>query len=204
MKATFLSMNRRSTLFPILGVVCALSFVSCDKAKQYLETAQEKLKEIKNSDSKEGEALVKEVVAVNETDGKAIIMSERRLVVVEFYSDTWAPCRKIAPVLGRLAEKNSEIVRIIKVDATKNQKWATSENVRGIPAFRLYNGGMLVDQFAGAYPENILQGKIDKYSTLKFSEPQVTPGEEGKDAPPKEPTVRPMPTDWLPPGVTSG
>jgi thioredoxin-like negative regulator of GroEL len=106
-------------------------------------------------------------------------------------------------VLGRLAEKNSEIVRIIKVDATKNQKWSTSENVSEIPAFRLYNGGMLVDQFSGAYPENMLQGKIDKYSTLKFSERKVTPGEEGKDAPPREPTVRPMPKNWLPPGVTS-
>jgi hypothetical protein len=75
-------------LFPVLGAVCALSFVSCDKAKEYLETAQDKIKEIKNGSSKEGEALIKEVVAVNETDGKAIIMSERRLVVVEFYSDT--------------------------------------------------------------------------------------------------------------------
>lgn len=107
-------------------------------------------------------------------------------------------------MLERLAEKNSEIVRIIKVDRTKNQKWARSENVNGIPAFRLYNGGMLVDQFTGAYPENMLQGKIDKYSTLRFSEPKVTPGEEGKDAPPREPTVRPMPKDWLPPGVISG
>jgi hypothetical protein len=88
MKATFLSMNCRSTLFPVLGAVCALSFVSCDKAKQYLETAQDKIKEMKNGDSKEDETLVKDVVAVNETDGKAIIMSERRLVVVEFYTDT--------------------------------------------------------------------------------------------------------------------
>jgi len=107
-------------------------------------------------------------------------------------------------VLERLAEKNWEIVRIIKVDATKNQKWAESENVRGIPAFRLYNGGMLVDQFAGAYPENSLQGKIDKYATPKGSEPQGTPGKGGKAAPPKPPAIRPMPTDWLPPGVTSG
>jgi thioredoxin-like negative regulator of GroEL len=107
-------------------------------------------------------------------------------------------------VLERLAEKNSEIVRIIKVDANKNGKWAASENVRGVPAFRLYHGGMLVDQFAGAYPENALQGKIDKYASMKFSEPQGTPGEGGKDAAPKEPTVRPMPKDWLPPGVTSG
>lgn len=106
-------------------------------------------------------------------------------------------------MLGRLAEKNADKVRIIKVDATKNQKWAVQENVRGIPAFRFYNGGLLVDQFAGAYPENILQGKIDKYATLKFSEPRKGAEGEGEEAPPKAPAVRPMPKDWLPPGVTS-
>ena len=78
----------RSALYSILGTVCALSFVSCDKTKEFYETAKEKIKEMKNGSSKEGEALIKEVVSVNETDGKAIIMSERRLVVVEFYTDT--------------------------------------------------------------------------------------------------------------------
>jgi len=88
MKATLVLMSCKSTLFPILGAVCALSFVSCDKAKEYIETAQDKVKEMKNGSSGEAEVLVKEVVSVNETDGKAIIMSERRLVILEFYSDT--------------------------------------------------------------------------------------------------------------------
>ena len=106
-------------------------------------------------------------------------------------------------MLERLAEKNSEIVRIIKVDAMEHQKWAMQENVRGIPAFRFYHGGMLVDQFAGAYPENVIQEKIDRYATLKFSEPEEKAGKDGKGTTPKEPAVRPMPKDWLPPGVTS-
>lgn len=81
-------MNYRSTFYSILGTVCALSFVSCDKAKEFYETAQDKIKEMKNGMGEEGDALIKEVVSVNETEGKAIIMSERRLVIVEFYSDT--------------------------------------------------------------------------------------------------------------------
>ena len=106
-------------------------------------------------------------------------------------------------MLERLAEKNSDKVRILKVDVMKNQKWATQENVSGIPAFRLYNGGLLVDQFSGAYPQKIIQGKIDKYSTLTFSEPRKGAKDGEEDAPPKAPTVRPMPKGWLPPGVTT-
>lgn len=88
MKVRLPLMNFRSSLFSLLGVTCALSFVSCDKAKELYETAQKKVKEMKKGESQDGEALVTEVVSVNETDGRAIIMNERRLVIVEFYLDT--------------------------------------------------------------------------------------------------------------------
>ncbi|NWK56303.1 hypothetical protein HW115_11830 [Verrucomicrobiaceae bacterium N1E253] len=63
--------------------------VSCQKAKEMLESASNKLKEMQDDSSEgAGDALVKEVVAVDEKEGKRIIMSERRLVIVEFYTDT--------------------------------------------------------------------------------------------------------------------
>ncbi|GEM_PF-555877 len=109
-------------------------------------------------------------------------------------------------MLERLAEKNSEKVRIIKVDVTKEGKWAQEENVRGIPAFRLYSGGMMVDQFAGGYPEKQMQAKIDKYATVLKASARSSQklDKDGKPiGSPPEPTVRPMPKNWLPPGVTS-
>ncbi|NWK56302.1 thioredoxin family protein [Verrucomicrobiaceae bacterium N1E253] len=109
-------------------------------------------------------------------------------------------------MLERLADKNVEKVRIVKVDANKHRTWAAKENVRGVPAFRLYSGGMLVDQFAGAYPEKIMQQKIDKYAGSLTASAASTSSKdkEGKEGDaPKEPTVQPMPKDWLPPGVTA-
>jgi len=69
-------------------------------------------------------------------------------------------------VLERLAEKNAQKVRIIKVNAVKHSSWASEEHVRGVPAFRLYRGGTLVERFVGAYPEKQIQGKIDKYAPV--------------------------------------
>lgn len=71
-----------------LATVMALSLVSCDEAKELYQTAIDKVKELKDGESSDGEALVSDVTSVNEVDGKAIIQSERRLVMVEFYSDT--------------------------------------------------------------------------------------------------------------------
>ena len=108
-------------------------------------------------------------------------------------------------MLERLARKNGSSVRIIKVDAVNNRAWAAKENVRGVPAFRLYSGGMLVDQFAGAYPEKTMQSKIDKYATV-FTTSAAKSQKKDKDGnvidTPKEPTVQPMSKSWMPPGVT--
>ena len=105
-------------------------------------------------------------------------------------------------MLERLAEKNAQKVRIIKVNAVKHSSWASEEHVRGVPAFRLYRGGTLVERFVGAYPEKQIQGKIDKYAPVfdGSSSGSKAHGDNGKNS--KEPTVQPMPKGWMPAGVT--
>jgi len=82
-------MKKVSVSLYVFTAVCALSLVSCDKGKELFQSATDKVNELKKKDvnSAPGE-LVTTVSVVNETDGKAAIMDERRLVVVEFYSDT--------------------------------------------------------------------------------------------------------------------
>ena len=86
---TFAGMKRMFTCLAALVSVGSLSLVSCDKAKDLVRTATEKIKELKDGqDGGSDEKLVTTVTTVGESDGKKIIMSERRLVVLEFYSDT--------------------------------------------------------------------------------------------------------------------
>lgn len=110
-------------------------------------------------------------------------------------------------MLERLAEKNGDMVRIVKVDVSKNQQWAQNENVRGIPAFRFYSGGMLVDQFSGALPEQSLQSRIDRHATVleaSAASSQKVDKDGNPIGPAPQPTVRPMPKKWLPAGVSEG
>lgn len=107
-------------------------------------------------------------------------------------------------MLERLAEKNGEKVRIVKVNVAKHQKWAMKEKVKGVPTFKLYSGGMLMTSFAGAYPEKTMQSKIDKYATVLVSSSSTPTGKDAKKgAAKKAHPIRPMPKNWLPAGVTS-
>lgn len=106
-------------------------------------------------------------------------------------------------MLERLAKKNAESVRIIKVDAVNNQSWASKERVRVVPAFRFYRGGQLVDRFKGAYPEKTMQEKIDKLAPVFAPSSSSEKGGDSEVAKKsKEPIIQPMSKKWLPPGVT--
>ena len=115
-------------------------------------------------------------------------------------------------MLERLAEKNAEKVKIIKVDVSKESQWAAREGIRGVPTFQIFSGGQKKKQITGAPPEHQLQKIIDHYAAKSEPVP-VSSGETGnseaggsdaseKSAPPAEPTVKPMPKDWLPPGIS--
>jgi len=77
------------TCLVALVSVSSLSLISCDKAKKLADVTAQKIKELKGEgDEKEDGALVTSVTSVGEAEGKEIIKNEKRLVILEFYSDT--------------------------------------------------------------------------------------------------------------------
>ncbi|BDS06021.1 hypothetical protein NT6N_10610 [Oceaniferula spumae] len=181
----------------IFGGLLLVGVTSCDKVSEITDKAKNLFDDSVQKAESAGSA---EVIVVGEDEGKSIIADESRLVLVEFYSDTCGPCRQVAPVLERLAKVNSEKVKILKVDVDSERNWAAKEQIRGIPAFQFYQNGAKVNQFTGAPPEQELQRRIDQYATTANAEGST----ENKPAKPPEPKIKPMPKEWLPPGVTRG
>lgn len=71
------------------AALAALSITSCDKTKELYQSATDKFQELRGSEEDEvDETLVKEVTTVSDTEGKSVIQNERRLVMLEFYTDT--------------------------------------------------------------------------------------------------------------------
>ena len=84
-------MKFKTICIPLLVAACAVSLTSCEKGKKLFQSATDKVNELRGGDSgtaSDDGDFVTTVSVVNEVDGKAIVMNERRLVVIEFYSDT--------------------------------------------------------------------------------------------------------------------
>lgn len=82
------------------------------------------------------------------------------VVLVDFYADTCAPCRMLAPVLEKMAEQRPDI-KIVKVDAAANGQLASEHGVRGIPTLKVYKDGKEVSVTAGFKPLEALISYVD-------------------------------------------
>jgi thioredoxin len=90
------------------------------------------------------------------------IQPERgKITIVDFYADWCGPCKKIGPVLEKIAEGNSDVV-LQKVNVDKNKDLAQEYNVRGIPHIIIYDkDGGQVDMIEGADESRVRKAIAD-------------------------------------------
>ncbi|KAG1670429.1 hypothetical protein FOA52_010165 [Chlamydomonas sp. UWO 241] len=90
------------------------------------------------------------VVSLNDRDHFRTVLAEahaaNEVLVVDYFTTWCGPCKLIAPAVEEMAaELAGKGVRIAKVtcDATpENKRWALDVQIRTLPTFRLYKGGV--------------------------------------------------------------
>ena len=81
-------------------------------------------------------------------------------VVVDFWATWCGPCRMIAPIISKLAEKYEGKVVVGKCDVEDNEDLAVEYGIRNIPTILFFNGGVIVDKLVGAQNETIIDAKF--------------------------------------------
>ncbi|HUZ88491.1 MAG TPA: thioredoxin family protein [Candidatus Acidoferrales bacterium] len=83
--------------------------------------------------------MVEDVTAAELDD---ILRTEPRLVMIEFWSDGCAPCRRLRPDLERLAEQEGQPCRILAVNAGTEMAAAERYHVRSQPTLVFVKSGV--------------------------------------------------------------
>lgn len=133
-------------------------------------------------------------------DYDSFVSQEGRLAVVEFHATWCGPCKKLAPVLEKVAAEHQGRVVIGKVDVDQARDLALRSKVHSIPDVRLFRGGRQVQQFTGVPSEGEIREMLATHSEgLEIP----APAEEAVEAPaePSGAKIQPMKKEWLPPGV---
>jgi len=85
------------------------------------------------------------------------------VVLVDFWAEWCAPCRRLAPTVDQLAEEYTGRLTVAKVNIDENPMTPSKFMVRGIPTLLLFKDGDLKETVVGLAPKNQLASLIDKY-----------------------------------------
>ena len=90
------------------------------------------------------------------------VLNDKGAVVVDFYSNSCAPCQKMAPVFSQLAEDNVGKVKFVRLDVEQNPSVAARYSVNAIPTFIIFKSGQRVESFTGLVSKDILAQAVNK------------------------------------------
>ena len=76
-----------------------------------------------------------------------------RLVLVDFYADWCAPCKKMEPYLSKIAAEMPEKVKIVRVNADDNTELCKAMNVSALPVLKLYRNNEIIWESLGFVEE---------------------------------------------------
>ena len=83
-------------------------------------------------------------------------------VVIDFWAAWCGPCRRLSPILERLAEEANGAWVLAKIDTDANQALAGAFGVQGIPAVHAIHKGKEVARFVGALPEQQVRAWLEQ------------------------------------------
>jgi hypothetical protein len=83
-------------------------------------------------------------------------VTDSKYVLVDFNAVWCMPCKKLAPILDKIASDKKDKLIVKKVDADENPELLKQKGIDGIPYLELYKDGKLVWKHAGFIDEQTL------------------------------------------------
>lgn len=82
------------------------------------------------------------------------------LVLVDFYAEWCGPCRRLTPVLEKVAESLQDKLNVFKLDIDASQKTAAALDVHSFPTLILFKNGKEIGRLIGLRDEETVKNFI--------------------------------------------
>ncbi|MCM1040203.1 MAG: thioredoxin [Roseburia sp.] len=90
------------------------------------------------------------------------VLSSEMPVFVDFYADWCGPCKMMAPVVEKIAEKYEGKVKVGKCNIDNESAIASQYGIMSIPTMSIFVNGKAADTIVGAVPQEKLEEMINK------------------------------------------
>jgi len=89
------------------------------------------------------------------------VLQSDKPVLVDFWAEWCAPCRKVEPLLNELATEMADKIEIVKLNIDDNPETAMAYRVMSVPTLTIFKNGQPVQSVAGAKPKGDLVSFIE-------------------------------------------
>jgi thioredoxin 1 len=99
--------------------------------------------------------------AVTDATFTSDVLQSDKPVLVDFWAEWCAPCRKVEPLLNEIAVELADKVTIVKLDIDANPETTRAYQVMSVPTLTVFKGGQPVQSIIGARPKSDLLRLIE-------------------------------------------
>ncbi|QSJ15578.1 thioredoxin [Nostoc sp. UHCC 0702] len=90
------------------------------------------------------------------------LLSEEKVLVVDFTATWCGPCRLVSPLMDKLANEYKDRLKVVKVDVDNNKPVFKKYGLRSIPAVLIFKDGELAETIIGVSPYEQFSSAVDK------------------------------------------
>jgi thioredoxin 1 len=99
-------------------------------------------------------------LSLTDSDFDSTIQGAAIPVLVDFWAEWCAPCRRLSPIVDEVAAEFAGKLMVGKVNVDENPVTPGRFGVRGIPTLILFKGGKVVDQSVGLISKDELTAMV--------------------------------------------
>ncbi len=99
---------------------------------------------------------------VNSDSFASEVLSANVLTLVDFYSDSCVPCKRLSPVLAEIEEQYAGEVKLVKVNINFDASLAEQYEVQSVPTLIFFKGGEEIARLNGSLKKGEITENIEK------------------------------------------
>jgi thioredoxin 1 len=98
----------------------------------------------------------------NAAEFESQVLGAQQPVLVDFYSNSCPPCRRLAPTIETLAEEYAGRAAVFKINVDRAPDLAQRYGIQGVPSVLFFSEGQETERLVGLRPRNAYTDVLDK------------------------------------------